>query len=772
MIGVLASAVVIAGASALVGQAALRLCGELEWRGYAPAVGFALLVAAATAAIRLPGRDATVAVLCGLLALVALALIARRVSWRPSAALVVMTLAVLALSAIPFIVNGRVGLLGVGFNNDMANHLMWTLSLAGGDGNPVPLPGTGYPLGSHALVAGLSAGLGVELELAFDGLLVATAVMTAWVALAGADGLSRPRAALLGVLVGMPYLLAAYYSQAAFKETTQAMLVLAFVVLLRDLWREPERRALRGLLLGALAGGSALNYGHPGLAWFAAIPVAWALLHVLFGGRVRWHAMRRRGGEVLRATRAAAPVIGLAALAVVVLVIAELPRLGDFLREFSLSPSGSGQISRENVGNLAGALSPYEALGLWPEEDFRSASDPFLLHELGAVALGVALGGALWWRRRGDLTLPAATAACFAIYLFSRGRESDYITAKALVIMAPIVMLMGGKALLSSAGGSPRRLLPAARYALASVFVAVALLSSVLALRNAFVEPRDHGDELRSMRGLLDGERVLFLGSDDFVHVELDGAIVSDAKVAQRTPVSPAPGKRFVSTDPLDFDSVTRRSLDRFRYVITTGAAYQSEAPANFELVRRTPSYRVWRRRGPTPPRRILAESDAPGAVLDCTGADGRALRRQTGWARIRPQPALSAEQPRVEGGGSHAVPLHLPRGDWELSLQYVSPQRIRAEEAATDVPPNLDLPGPYWPAGRVRGGSGEAEIELDLIAPSALAPSSQGADLGRLAAVPAGARARLVPLARACGRYVDWYTLGRARPRTRPPGR
>lgn len=764
MIGVLASAFLIAGGSALVGQAALALCGEEQWRGYAPAIGFALLIALAAVAIRLPGRDVTAAIVCTALALVAAALIARRVSWRPGRVLIAASVVVFAMAAIPFLVNGRVGLLGVGFNNDTANHLMWTLSLAGGDGNPVPLPGTGYPLGPHALVGAVSAGLGAEPSLVFVGLLIATALMTAWTALAAADGLSRPRSALLGVLVAMPYLLAAYYSQAAFKETAQALLVLAFTLLLRDLWREPRRRTARGLLLGVLAAGAALNYGHPGLIWLVAIPIAWALLHLLVGGPLRRAALRERAGQLRRAVRPALPVIGLALAALALLVVAELPRLGQFVSTISFSPSASGAISNANVGNLAGALSPYEAFGLWPAEDFRSTSDPVLLRELGAIALGVALGGALWWRRRGDLTLPAAAAACFAIYLLSRARgESDYVSAKALVILSPVAMLTGAKALLSIASGSARRVGSAARYALAGVFVAVALASSALALRGAAVDPREHGGELRSLRSLLDGQTVLFLGQDDFARAELEGALVTDVHYPRRIPLRADRGKPFGPGQPLDFDSLDAASLDRFRYVITTAAAYQSEAPANFKLVRATPAYRVWERRGPTASRRVLGERAAPGAVLDCRTPAGRALSARAGRARVRARPIASADQPGVEGGHRRSVPLRLPRGSWELSLQYVSSQPVRVRPGDRRLPANLDLPGPYWPAGRVEGG--RDRIELDLDAPSALAPGSQRAELGRLVAVRAGARPALVPLSRACGRYVDWYTLGRKRP-------
>ena len=93
-------------------------------------------------------------------------------------------------AALPFIAAGRVGVLGVGLvNDDMASHLLirrWIDERF----RPEPvLIDQGYPLGPHALVAGLVELFGSELDRVFAGLMLAIPALTALVAYAALDGL-------------------------------------------------------------------------------------------------------------------------------------------------------------------------------------------------------------------------------------------------------------------------------------------------------------------------------------------------------------------------------------------------------------------------------------------------------------------------------------------------------------------------------------------------------------------------------------------------------
>ena len=122
----------------------------------------------------------------------------------------------------------------------------------------------GYPLGPHALVAGLGSLLHASTVDVFAGLVIALPMLTALVAYSALDGLGRWARPLCAALVALPYMAAAYLAQEAFKEPALALFVLAFALLL------PKARTARDAIpLGVLAAGTIYVYSFPGLAWLA-----------------------------------------------------------------------------------------------------------------------------------------------------------------------------------------------------------------------------------------------------------------------------------------------------------------------------------------------------------------------------------------------------------------------------------------------------------------------------------------------------------------------
>ena len=158
---------------------------------------------------------------------------ARAGRWRSLVALVL---------SIPFAVSGRWGIIGVGFNNDLGLHLAWAEWLRSGLG---PAPEAGYPLGPHALAAAIAALPGIGLGQAFVGEIFAIGILTALVTLTALDDLGPARRVLAAVLVAIPYLGASYFAQGAFKETGEALFVLAFALFLHNLERQ-QRAAASG----------------------------------------------------------------------------------------------------------------------------------------------------------------------------------------------------------------------------------------------------------------------------------------------------------------------------------------------------------------------------------------------------------------------------------------------------------------------------------------------------------------------------------------------
>ncbi len=126
----------------------------------------------------------------------------------------------------------------------MSQHLLTADRLAHGEGSQ--LLRQGYPLGPHAIVVALDKGLGIGLVQGFSGLTVAVAVLAPLTALAAFAELSALRRTAGALLVGIPYMVASYFAQGDFKETIQALFVLAFVLSLREISQARARAGWAG----------------------------------------------------------------------------------------------------------------------------------------------------------------------------------------------------------------------------------------------------------------------------------------------------------------------------------------------------------------------------------------------------------------------------------------------------------------------------------------------------------------------------------------------
>jgi hypothetical protein len=764
LLGAYASVAVLIAVCLAAGQAILALCGRRESSWLAGAVGLAAVLVVSGIAIKLPGHGTAVAiVLAAMFALSLASLVARRWSLgaHPAIALAAGALALLVAS-LPFIVNGRVGILGVGLvNDDMASHLVIAEWLNTRVGEMPGLVDGGYPVGPHGLAAGLSEGLGTGLIEAFVGITLAIPALTALVAVGALRGLRPLPRILAAALVALPYLAAAYLAQGAFKEPIEALFLLAFALLLPG-----ATTVRRGLPLAVIAAGAVYTYSFPGLFWLvgaAAIYLGIALVR------------RERSPGV---HPAALPAIAAAFGVLVALIAPELGRLVDFtdFRAFRDSTISSG------LGNLRHQVSPLAALGIWPASDFRlSASDasgPAPAFYLGALVAVVALAAGLpRWIGRHGVAVPAALGAAIVIYLGALAFGTVYTSAKALAIAAPLIALISLGGLLArerpAAGRWPR--------GLALALAAGIALSSFLVLRQAPVAPEDHANQLAELRPLVEGRKVLFLGRDNFIVYELRGSRPFTAVRNYYDPNYVRPNLRLADVfRKFDFDSVTPATLGRFPFVITTRAAYASGPPPGFEALRKTSDFALWKQTGPLGDRRTLAEGDRPGEALDCSSFHGHRLSRGGGTAAVFAAPPVIggswSPSPTVESGSVSTQTLTLPPGRWRISIQYDSTRalHVKAPGMGATLPANLDYRGsvPFHAVGELRvRRRGPVRFEVSVERPplaGRLLGAYSVAHLGTLAATPAagerasvplpGAGERHIPLRRACGRYLDWF--------------
>ena len=417
----------------------------------------------------------------------------------------------------------------------MSQHLFAANRLAHGEGSR--LLSQGYPLGPHSLVVATSKATGASLVHSFDGLTLAIAACATLAPLALMERFAPWRRTAAALLVGVPYLVASYLIQGAFKETMEALWVLAFAIGLHELSRSTlvpgaRRGPLVAVPLAALAIGSIYSYSFPGLLWLAGAAGLWAVVEIAM-------KVRRRSRSAARALVRKAALPAVVAVGVLVAVAApEIGRMVNFASFETFNPPGAG------LGNLFNPISPLEALGIWPSGDFRldpgDGAVPALGYYLGELLGLAALAyGLVWWLRRSEWAVPSALAVAMVLYAYAHFAGTPYQAAKATVIAAPLAMLIAARALLSpeqlvelgairGAVGRTRtgpsgvllRWQSSLKAVLATLFCVAAAACSVLALVNGPVGPSTYTPALTELRPELRSGSTLVLIPDQVLSDE------------------------------------------------------------------------------------------------------------------------------------------------------------------------------------------------------------------------------------------------------------
>jgi hypothetical protein len=621
VIGTYAAVLAVCGASLAIGQAAIGVCGCRPWSWLSPAVGLALLCAVCWATVRSGGDGIVSALVVALLAVASVTYLWGRLEGGAEALRAGWPVALLALSAasLPFLVEGHFGILGTSFNPDMSQHLLASDRLAHGHGSQ--LLHQGYPLGPHAIVVALNKGLGIGLVQGFSGLTVAVAVLAPLTALAAFANLKPIPRTAGALVVGLAYVGASYFTQGAFKETMQALFVLAFALALRESGRSWRSLPLRFVPAALIAVGSVYTYSFPGLIWLVATAVTWAIAEIAWaklgssadGGGAG--VPRGAEGRLAPSTVGDAPPTGpaatnlgpsplraalLALLTFLVLIAPEIGRMIDFQSFETFDPSGPG------LGNLFGQVSPFEALGIWPSGDFRLAPGdgavPAAAYYLGVAFASLLLlyGIAQSWRRRESALLAALAAAALA-YAAGRIGGTPYASAKAIEIAAPLASLVIVLPLLNESAG---RLIVGMRQksapatipsAAAAVFVLAAGFCSLLVFANAPVGPSSYSSALTGLRPLVAADSTLVLASDDlladqhgvsYISWELRGGRVCIAAEGELDELPP--GVRFVVTRDTEppFPGVRLRRIAPPYVLWETTKPVRGESPCPLIAVR------------------------------------------------------------------------------------------------------------------------------------------------------------------------------------------
>jgi hypothetical protein len=760
-------------ASLLVGRAVMAVCRRDGWSGVEPAVGLASIFAVLGILARFPGNRYGLILGFAAVCLIAAWLLFSRRSRPGTLALPrspwfwVAAGTSVVLTAVPFLVSARWGLLGMGYNNDLGLHLAWAEWLRSGFGTE---PSSGYPLGPHGLAAALSFLPGFSLQPAFLGVLMAIpvlTVMTAWNVFAE---LGEKRRALAALLVAFAYLMVSFFAQAAFKEIATAMFVLAFAMLLPACPPLPQgnrnRLAVTGPLLVLLAG-TLFTYSFPGLAFPAAITAAWLISDPEFRARFSNEAVARQMRRPL--------VVGGALVAAAIVLV------------FAFAgPLGFGDAFAEVARSDAfGPVSAVEAFGVWLTSDYRLDGDmstplPLLM---GLVGVGSMIYALLWWRRRPRSIYPVSFLALAAFYLLSLPWVGDYSLAKALVIASPFAMATILGALLADPSptgeGNGLRIF---RIALPVVFVSLATASSLLVLRDASVAPAGRAAELVAFQDEVAGKRVLYGDQDRFapgyfpesqVSLPLEDFPEDDVNEDRKKPFEAPSGQSAI-----DFDSFDAETFNRHDFFVTTAAPWTSKFPAYFELVDQTPNFKLWRRTGEAFDRPILKENELPAQLIDCSREGGLYFSQLDGEAVLMPDAILGLAQDwepssSLRAGESATMTLDPGPGLWRISIQYFTPggMTLSAPGYERGFYPAIDGQrvsnqatgsyGQFWPAGLIRVTDEDpVEFKVEANAPTLiqrLTGYSRETKLGRLVLMKTGPRVR-ADMSQICDRWVDFF--------------
>ena len=315
-----------------------------------------------------------------------------------------MGLVVLAFASLPFIANGRIGELGASQLDDLSFH-MGQADAIREMGPAANVTASGYPIGPHSLVAVVAEGTGLGTASVFTGLLLAIPILTALTALAAFGGVSARLRTVGAVLVGLPYLPAAYFAEGGFKEPLLAMCLLGFALILREARAEARLSPaqLAGLIV-TTAGGAAA-FGMTALVWPAG---------PLPGSRSSRPSPARGHGCVRLPRPRWQPAWVLAGVAVAAVAARRwLPR-----RATSSAPgpaTSSGTAETGATSSDSSRRSRRSGSGRAPTSGYTPTRHRWYLAGV-AIAVAVTAYGAIWcWRRRELALLSGALSRAFRL---------------------------------------------------------------------------------------------------------------------------------------------------------------------------------------------------------------------------------------------------------------------------------------------------------------------------------------------------------------------
>ncbi len=604
-----------------------------------------------------------------------------------------------------------------------------TLAFNLADGYPI---GAFIPLGVGQTLVGLDAAWLVQPYMALLAVLLALALWD----LSGRLMSSGRARALVIVLAAQPALLYGYYLWGGIKELAAAALI-ALVACLAFRVARPDGFPLLvplALAVAALVGCLSLA----GAVWVGPLLLG-ALVAALGESSVRRTAIR------------AATLLALVALMIAPVL------LGGSL----LPPTSSPLDDPDARGNLIEALSPLQALGVWPAGDFRVDPDAkSITIAICAFVVAAAIGCAViaLHKRRWDLTayLVGVPLAAVAIALVG----SPWVQGKAFAIVSPVLLFA---ALLGCAWAwSERRLIVGAGVAV--LLGAGVVWSNALAYSEVNLAPREQLIELEEIGEMLAGEGPVLMTEYQPYGVRhfLRDAEPEGASELRRRLVPLADGSSLAKGLWADTDDFLANAFEPYEALVLRRSPEQSRPPGQFSLAWSGAFYEVWTRAPETPvavARLALGDGKAPTGEPSCSEVRDLA-RRVKGGTLV----AAESEAPVFLQGLAKEVELDGGSQSIWLEGSFSGEARVLIDgERVSSAPHALNNEGLYAELAVEDLTAGTHEVRVE-VSEGDLAPGTgASSDYGSVAIGPGpNARSQLVKVKASAGRELcnlawDW---------------
>jgi hypothetical protein len=489
--------------------------------------------------------------------------------------------------------------------------------------------GSGYPLGSQALLGTFSALTGTSVAVLYQGCISGLAAAAA-IALSTVTRrvLSAPRAALVAFVALAANLTYQYALQGGIKEIGLLMTICAAAALAREAVYL-ERPYVGAALIAVAAGAALAVYNVVAIAFLGALVLFGAVGALLI--HRGWHPRRWLGPLVVGG--------GLTAL----LAIPSLSTFATFFNVAQVSQSSSG-IGATQFGQLLRPLPLSQVSGVWLAGEYRLPVIPEPAATLTAIAtvalLALLIPGIVWalWRREVGPLLIAGTMGLVLAIVFPR--VSPYGQGKLLAIASPAVILVALGALVSVRG----RLAPVALVAGCGLALAV-LASDLLAYGHDRVAPTSRIEAIRQTGERFKGEGpVLWNEFEEYAKVFARAARISvpfEALTPQQVQLrSPT----YFYGHSFDLDQELLSFVEGYPIIVTRRSPAASRPPANYRLVYENDYYLGWRRE---PHPRVLRHLPEQQLYSSSGAVECPALERIVTGAPLGTELA-AAEAPQV----------------------------------------------------------------------------------------------------------------------------